>query len=218
MLITGLCSMYVTHPFVIHRLLATSPLCLSSTSWLLSISDVKYKYSTHWGDCPSVWISSWILPANSPLSPLPSGNSNLCQTPISLSLSPLKYEDAGIARVQHICWSQVLNTSASPLLVVDNPLYLSPLVLEFIGGTGSDTETWFWHIERFLPSFAGQTRQCMRLVPGMTLKTAKTSVVSNYTTRQTHHWGHMSDVLQNVSAWCHKKLQEAMGCDLYEYK
>jgi len=66
-LITDLRSVYVTHPFVICRLLATSPLCLSSASWLLYISDVKYKYSAHWGDCPSVRISSWILPANSPL-------------------------------------------------------------------------------------------------------------------------------------------------------
>ena len=66
-LITDLCSVYVTHPFVIRRLLATSPLCLSSASRLLYISDVKYKYSACWGDCPSVWISSWILPASSPL-------------------------------------------------------------------------------------------------------------------------------------------------------
>ena len=110
-LITDLHSMYVTHPFVICKLLATSPLCLSSASWLLYISDVKYKYSAHWGDCPSVQISSWILPANSPLSPLsplPSGNSNLRQTSVSLSLSPPKYEDTGITRVQHIYWSQVL--------------------------------------------------------------------------------------------------------------
>jgi len=67
MLITDLCSVYVTHPFVIRRLLATSPLCLSSASQLLYISDVKYKYSARWGDCPSVWISSWILHVNSPL-------------------------------------------------------------------------------------------------------------------------------------------------------
>jgi len=66
-LITDLRSMYVTHPFVIRRLLATSPLCLSSASRLLYISDVNYKYSACWGDCPSVRISSWILPANSPL-------------------------------------------------------------------------------------------------------------------------------------------------------
>jgi len=66
-LITDLRSVYVTHLFVICRLLATSPLCLSSASRLLYISDVKYKYSARWGDCPSVRISSWILPANSPL-------------------------------------------------------------------------------------------------------------------------------------------------------
>jgi len=142
MLIIDLCSMYVTHPFVICGLLATSPLCLSSASRLLYISDVKYKYSARWGDCPSVRISSWILPVNShlsPLSPLPSGNSNLHRTSISLSLSPLKYKDTGIARAQHIHWSQVLNTSTSPPLVVDIPSYLSPLVSEFVGGTGSDS-------------------------------------------------------------------------------
>jgi len=66
-LITDLHSMYVTHLFVICRLLAMSLLCLSSASRLLYISDVKYKYSARWGDCPSVRISSWILPANSPL-------------------------------------------------------------------------------------------------------------------------------------------------------
>jgi len=66
-LITDLRSVYVTHPFVIRRLLATSLLCLSSASQLLYISDVKYKYSARWGDCPSVQISSWILPVNSPL-------------------------------------------------------------------------------------------------------------------------------------------------------
>ena len=43
MLITDLHSMYVTHPFVIRRLLATSPLCLSSASRLLYISNVQYK-------------------------------------------------------------------------------------------------------------------------------------------------------------------------------
>jgi len=109
MLFTDLHSVYVTHPFVICRLLAMSPLCLSSASWLLYISDVKYKYSACWGDCPSVRISSWILPVNSPLfllSPLPSGNSNLHWTSITLSLSPPKYKDAGITRVQHIRWSQ----------------------------------------------------------------------------------------------------------------
>jgi len=72
-LITDLCSVYVTHPFVICRLLATSLLCLSSTSQLLYIFNVKYKYSARWGDCPSVQISCWILPVNFPLSPLPSG-------------------------------------------------------------------------------------------------------------------------------------------------
>jgi len=66
-LITDLRSVYVTHPFIIRRLLATSPLCLSPASWLLYISNVKYKYSARWGDCPSVRISSWRLPANSPL-------------------------------------------------------------------------------------------------------------------------------------------------------
>ena len=62
-LITDLHSMYVTHPFVIRRLLATSPLCLSSASWLLYIFDVKYKYSACWGDllrpCPTpdlIWL------------------------------------------------------------------------------------------------------------------------------------------------------------------
>ena len=216
--ITDLHSIYVTHLFVICRLLATSLLCLSSASQLLYMSDVKYKYSTCWGDCPWVRISSWILPANSPLSPLsplPSGNSNLHRTSVSLSLSPPKYEDAGIARVQHIRWSQVLNTSTSPPLVIDNPLYLSPLVLEFIRRTGSDTETWFWHIERFSPSFAGQTRQCTRLVPGTTLKTAKTSVVSNYTTCQTHHWG----TSYSMTVWCTDDVTfYCMMGVTYEYK
>jgi len=141
-LITDLHSVYVTHPFVICRLLATSLLCLSSASRLLCISDIKYKYSACWGDCPSVWISSWILPANSPLSPLsplPSGNSNLHRTSVTLSLSPPKYKDAGIARAQHIHWSQVLNTSASPPPVVNIPSYLSLLVSEFVRGTGSDS-------------------------------------------------------------------------------
>ena len=68
MLITDLCSVYVTHPFVIRRLLAMSLLCLSATSRLLYIPNVKYKYPACWGDCPSVQISSWILPVNSPLS------------------------------------------------------------------------------------------------------------------------------------------------------
>jgi len=36
--------------------------------------------------------------------------------------------------------AKVLNTSASPPPVVDNPSHLSPLVLEFVGGTGSDTQ------------------------------------------------------------------------------
>ena len=142
MLITDLRSVYVTHLFVICKLLAMSSLCFSSASRLLYISNVKYKYSTCWGDCPSVWISSWILPANSPLSS--SASSAFWQlrplsASVTLSLSPPKYKDAGIARAQHIHWSQILNTSASPLPVIDNPLYLSLLVSEFVGGTGSDT-------------------------------------------------------------------------------
>ena len=35
------------------------------------------------------------------------------------------------------------NTPASPLPVVDNPSYLTPLMSEFVGGTGSDRNTVF---------------------------------------------------------------------------
>ena len=116
MLIIDLHSVYVTHPFVIHRLLAMSPLCLSSTSRLLYISDVKYKYSTYWGDCPSVQISSWILPVNSPLSPSVSSAfwqlqplSDLClSVPLSSEIRGCRYRKGAAHTLKpspHLCLS-----------------------------------------------------------------------------------------------------------------
>ena len=46
--------------------------------------------------------TSCELPSVPLCSPLPSGNPDLRQTSVTLSLSPPKYEDAGIARAQHI--------------------------------------------------------------------------------------------------------------------
>jgi len=136
---------YVTHPFVIRRLLATSPLCLSSASRLLYISDVNYKYSARWGDCPSVRISSWILPANSPL--FSSVSSAFWQLRPSSDLRHSVLKSSEIKRTQvsqgrsTYAEAKSSNTSASPPPVVDNPSHLSPLMLEFVGGTGSDNYT-----------------------------------------------------------------------------
>jgi len=142
-LITDLRSVYVTHPFVIRRLLATSPLCLSSASRLLYISDVNYKYSACWGDCPSVQISSWILPVNSPL--FPSVLLCLLATPTfvrppSLCLLVLRNTRTQVLQGRSTyAEAKVLNTSTSPPPVVDNPSHLSLLVSEFVGGTSSDS-------------------------------------------------------------------------------